>query len=47
MSIFAVILIMLLSWDLGAWNIKRKVMAGRVEIDGRRYECRDAGPADK
>lgn len=41
------ILIGVISYCLGYGALMRKVISGRVDISGRRYECRDAGPADK
>ena len=41
------ILIGVLSYSLGKGTLMRQVISGRVDISGRRYECRDIGPAGR
>lgn len=41
------ILIGVISYSLGYGTLMRKVISGRVDISGRRYECRDIGPAER
>lgn len=47
MTVLAVILVAILAYALGYGAMMRKVISGRVDISGRRYECRDVGPAGK
>lgn len=47
MTVLALILVAILAYAAGEGAVMRKVISGRVDISGRRYECRDAGPADK
>lgn len=47
MTVLALILVAFLAYAAGGGAVMRKVIRGRVDIAGRRYECRDAGPADK
>lgn len=51
MTVLALILVVILVWCggtiFGMSSVMVKVIRGRVDIAGRRYECRDAGPADK
>ncbi len=47
MNVLAVILVAILAYALGYGAMMRKVISGWVDISGRRYECRDVGPADK
>lgn len=47
MTALALILVAILAYALGMAHVMRQVVSGRVDISGRRYECRDAGPADK
>lgn len=47
MTALALILVAILAYALGMVHVMRQVVSARVDISGRRYECRDAGPADK
>lgn len=43
----ALILASFLAYALGMAHVMAQVVHGRVNIAGRRYECRDVGPAGK